>query len=80
MSRLDIIVPIYKYAEIPFEAQGISLSQALVRAGGLLDTGFDARGRYVLRLTPEDALPAGTGPRYHDTKGRVPVAFQQLSQ
>lgn len=42
-----------KNEEIPFEAQGISLAQALARSGGLTDNRADARGVFVFRF--EDA-------------------------
>jgi polysaccharide export outer membrane protein len=39
-----------KNEEINFEAQGISLSQALARAGGLSDTRADAQGIFIFRF------------------------------
>ncbi len=39
--------------EIPFEADGITLAQALAKAGGLLDTRSDPRGIFVFRYEPE---------------------------
>jgi polysaccharide export outer membrane protein len=54
-----------KNQEINFEAQGITLAQALGRAGGLLDAQSDARGVFIFRLErrgppawPGDARPA----------------------
>jgi polysaccharide biosynthesis/export protein len=40
-------------AEIPFSADGISLAQALSKAGGLQDVRSDARGVFVFRYEPE---------------------------
>ena len=40
-------------AEIPFEADGITLAQALAKAGGLLDERSDPRGVFVFRYEPE---------------------------
>jgi polysaccharide biosynthesis/export protein len=40
-------------AEIPFDAEGINLSQALAKAGGLLDTQSDPTGVFVFRYEPE---------------------------
>ncbi len=40
-------------AEIPFQADGISLAQALSKAGGLLDSRSDMRGVFVFRYEPE---------------------------
>lgn len=40
-------------AEIPFDAEGINLSQALAKAGGLLDSRADPTGVFVFRYEPE---------------------------
>jgi polysaccharide export outer membrane protein len=40
-------------AEIPFDAEGINLSQALAKAGGLLDAQSDPAGVFVFRYEPE---------------------------
>jgi polysaccharide export outer membrane protein len=62
--------------EISFEAQGISLAQALGRVGGLVDTRSDARGLFIFRFEDPAALPnAGRGlPR--TPEGRVPVVYR----
>lgn len=39
-------------AEIPFDADGITLAQALAKAGGLLDYRSDASGVFVFRYVP----------------------------
>jgi polysaccharide biosynthesis/export protein len=39
-------------AEIPFDAEGINLAQALAKAGGLLDYRSDAAGVFVVRFEP----------------------------
>jgi len=61
--------------ELPFEAQGISLSQALARAGGLQDARADARGVFIFRLEEATALEwpskVVTTP-----DGKVPVIYQ----
>ena len=61
--------------ELGFEAQGISLAQALARAGGLQDARADARGVFIFRLEEANALdwPASvtTTP-----DGKVPVIYQ----
>jgi len=41
--------------EVNFEAQGISLAQALARAGGLLDNRADARGAFIFRFESPEA-------------------------
>ena len=40
-------------AEIPFDADGINLAQALAKAGGLLDYRSDPRGVFVFRYELE---------------------------
>ena len=64
-----------KNEEIPFEAQGISLAQALARSGGLNDSRADARGVFVFRF--EDAkLVDAKGQFPKSTDGTVPVVYQ----
>lgn len=64
-----------KNEEIPFEAQGISLAQALARSGGLNDSRADARGVFVFRF--EDAkLVDAKGQLPKSTDGTVPVVYQ----
>jgi polysaccharide biosynthesis/export protein len=60
-----------KNAEVPFEATGLSLDQAIGRAGGLVDDRSDPRGVFLFRLEDPAALAdgsPGTGPR-------VPVIY-----
>ncbi|WP_233880432.1 polysaccharide biosynthesis/export family protein [Paraburkholderia flagellata] len=64
-----------KNDEIPFEAQGISLAQALARSGGLNDGRADARGVFVFRF--EDAkLVTNTDPSIKASNGKVPVVYE----
>lgn len=64
-------------AEIPFEATGITLAQALGRAGGLQDHRADMRGAFLFRLENPSAfgsaLPENT-PTTPD--GRIPVIYR----
>lgn len=65
-----------KNEEVAFEAQGITLAQALARAGGLVDSRASAQGVFVFRFEREDALawprqPVGTTP-----DGLVPVVYR----
>lgn len=63
-----------KNDEIAFEAQGISLAQALARAGGLTDSRSNPRGVFVFRLEqadPSDGSSPAAGP-----DGRVPVVYR----
>ncbi|WP_233835399.1 polysaccharide biosynthesis/export family protein [Paraburkholderia sp. ZP32-5] len=64
-----------KNDEIPFEAQGISLAQALARSGGLNDSRADARGIFVFRF--EDAkLVSDMDPSVKVSNGKVPVVYE----
>lgn len=45
-----------KNEEVPFEATGITLSQALGRAGGLVDNRADPRGVFLFRMETKAAL------------------------
>lgn len=64
-----------KNEEVPFEAQGISLAQALARSGGLVDNRADARGVFIFRF--EDAkLIDADHPLTAGADGTVPVIYQ----
>lgn len=49
-----------KNEEINFEAQGISLAQALARAGGLQDARADAQGVFLFRFESPEVLDTAT--------------------
>lgn len=62
--------------EINFEAQGISLSQALARAGGLNDNRADATGVFVFRFEDPASLDIGSKEVIRTPEGLVPVVYQ----
>ncbi len=63
-----------KNEEIDFEAQGISLAQALARAGGLQDGRADAQGVFLFRFeTPKSLDLKGTEPDTAENK--IPVVY-----
>ena len=64
-----------KNDEIPFEAQGISLAQALARSGGLNDARADARGVFIFRFE-DPKLLAGDGSAKAMVNGMTPVVYQ----
>jgi polysaccharide biosynthesis/export protein len=64
-----------KNEELNFEAQGITLTQALARAGGLQDARADARGVFVFRLEEAGALD-WPGKVATTPDGKVPVIYQ----
>ncbi|UZW55079.1 polysaccharide export protein [Sphingobium sp. JS3065] len=63
--------------EVPFEATGITLAQALGRVSGLQDARADVKGVFLFRLenpaalSPEDRASARTTP-----DGKVPVIYR----
>ncbi len=61
--------------EIPFEAIGISLTQALARAGGVNDVRADRRGVFVFRFEERDVM-AWPRPVATTADGKVPVVYQ----
>lgn len=65
-----------KNEEINFEAQGITMAQALARAGGLLDSRSDAQGVFIFRFEPEFALPWPRQPVVTSPDGMVPVVYR----
>lgn len=73
---LTVLGAVAKNDEMNFEAQGISLAQALGRAGGLLDNRADARAVFIFRFEKPDNLGslAKNAPRVEN--GDVPVIYQ----
>ncbi len=65
-----------KNEEINFEGQGISLAQALARAGGLVDSRSNPEGVFVFRLERADALDWPRQPVATTPDGRVPVVYR----
>lgn len=64
-------------AEIAFEATGITLAQALGRAGGLQDQRSDARGAFLFRLEDPKALdPALAAGARTTPEGKIPVVYR----
>ena len=68
-------------AEVPFEASGLSLAQALGRIGGLRDDRADVRGVFVFRLEDPAALDPSVALPGKTIDGKVPVIYRlNLSQ
>lgn len=83
----DVVTPVFqplsftvlgatsKNEEINFEAQGISLAQALARAGGLQDMRADAQGVFLFRMElPAAMVDSAKSPANRD--GRIPVVYR----
>lgn len=64
-----------KNEEQNFEAQGISLAQALARAGGLRDERSDAQGVFIFRFEDQDAVEWKSKPTM-TPDGKVPVIYR----
>ena len=66
-----------KNASIPFDATGITLEQAIAKAGGLLDNRADASGVFLLRFEPARvAAELQPPPQGQYTKDFVPVVYR----
>jgi polysaccharide biosynthesis/export protein len=65
-----------KNEEVNFEAQGISLAQALGRAGGLQDNRSDAQGVFLFRFEEANALDWPQKPVAKTADGKVPVIYR----
>jgi polysaccharide biosynthesis/export protein len=65
-----------KNDEISFEAQGITLAQALGRVGGLQDARADAQGLFIFRLENANALAWPRSPAATTAEGMVPVIYR----
>lgn len=65
-----------KNEEVNFEAQGITLAQALARSGGLVDARSDAQGVFIFRLEPQAALDWPRQPVSATPEGMVPVVYR----
>lgn len=64
-------------SEIPFEATGLTLAQALGRAGGLQDHRADVRGAFLFRLEEPAALdPAIREGARTTPDGKIPVIYR----
>jgi polysaccharide export outer membrane protein len=64
-----------KSEELNFEAQGISLAQALARVGGLNDNLANPAGVFIFRFESRDALQKG-GIAMNAPDSQVPVIYQ----
>ena len=65
-----------KNEEIPFEAQGITLAQALARSGGLIDSRSNPQGVFIFRLEQPSAVNWPRQPPLTTPEGLVPVVYR----
>ena len=88
LSRGDVVTAMFqplsftalgatgKNEEINFEAQGISLAQALARTGGLRDERSDPQGIFIFRFESANALAWPKQPVMSTPDGRVAVIYR----
>jgi len=65
-----------KNDEINFEAQGVTLAQAIARVGGLQDTRANASGVYVFRFESREAAGAEVTPKVANSEGKLPIVYR----
>jgi polysaccharide export outer membrane protein len=65
-----------KNEEVNFEAQGITLAQALARSGGLIDARSNPQGVFVFRFEQKDSLEWPRDPVLATPEGNVPVIYR----
>jgi polysaccharide export outer membrane protein len=64
-------------AEVPFEATGLSLAQAIGRVGGLQDNRANIKGLFIFRFENPAALPPSVAANAPVTpEGKVPVIYK----
>jgi polysaccharide export outer membrane protein len=74
-KSFTVLGAVTKNQEIPFEAKGISLAQALARSGGLDDSRADPRGVFIFRFEDASLVDADTTP-IPAADGTTPVVYQ----
>jgi len=65
-----------KNEEVNFEAQGITLAQALGRMAGVRDNQADARGVFIFRFEEPGVVKAEGQPLPQTPEGKVPVVYR----
>ncbi|MBZ1351043.1 polysaccharide export protein [Alcaligenaceae bacterium LF4-65] len=65
-----------KNDEINFEAQGVTLAQAIGRVGGVQDARANASGVYVFRFESRDAVGAEFIAKVANSEGKLPIVYR----
>ena len=65
-----------KNDEINFVAQGISLTQAIARVGGVQDQRADVKGVFIFRFEEPGALTLAQAPKATNEDGKIPVVYR----
>jgi polysaccharide export outer membrane protein len=65
-----------KNDEINFEAQGVTLAQAMARVGGVQDARANASGVYIFRFESREAVGAEVTPKVANSEGKLPIVYR----
>ena len=65
-----------KNDEINFEAQGVTLAQAIARVGGVQDARANASGVYVFRVESREAVGREFTPKVANSEGKLPIVYR----
>jgi len=71
-----VLGAVAKNEELNFEAQGITLAQALARVGGLEDARADAQGVFIFRFESPRALDLQGKAPVMTPEGKIPVIYR----
>ena len=74
-NSLTVLGATARNEELNFEANGITLAQALARAGGLQDARANATGVFIFRFE-DPAVLGDAAPTRTTADGKVPVVYQ----
>lgn len=75
-SSFTVLGAAGKNEEINFEAQGITLAQAIARSGGIRDNQADARGLFIFRFEEPELLTIDSEKYPSTPEGKIPVVYQ----
>jgi polysaccharide export outer membrane protein len=65
-----------KNDEINFEAQGLTLAQAIARVGGVQDARANASGVYIFRFESKEAVGEEFRPKAANSEGKLPIVYR----
>ena len=71
-----VLGAVAKNEELNFEAQGITLAQALARVGGLEDSRADAQGVFIFRFEAPTAMDLQGKTPLMTPEGKIPVIYR----
>ena len=65
-----------KNDEISFEAQGVTLAQAIARVGGIQDARANASGVYIFRFESPESIGPEVSTKVTNSEGRLPIVYR----